>query len=333
MHVLALERDQVQAESIRRVVCGIVGAKLTLVESMDRILRLIQAELPDLILLPALVSPVDEQELITALRALPDGLFTQTQITPSFGSKDEEPNGSQGWRRWTSRRVAVPGAASGEMEAFAERVRWSLECARERRPAVEHALTAAAVASMEPPHIDRPTLVMPIDSGEIVAPGTLLSLLQDFDEADIQDVRELRLADATSRLLDKLDKDRRRHKRFSMGELPGLRSARIKFGPYVALVDVSAGGALLQTDAQLQPETEAMLELFSDGRQTLVPFRVLRCQNAELEGTPRYLGACAFKHPLDLDSLVRQSVRRSADAIRSASLHLASRRPAVRNSW
>jgi hypothetical protein len=200
---------------------------------------------------------------------------------------------------------------------------------------VEHALTTTApvLESMERPRVDRPTLVMPADAEEIVAPGTLLTLLQDFDEGDFQDVGDLRLAEATSRLLDKLDKDRRRHRRFSMGELPGLRSARIKFGPYVALVDVSAGGALLQTDSQLQPESEAMLELFSDGRQTLVPFRVLRCQSAELEGTPRYLGACAFKHPLDLDSLVRQSARRSVEAIRSASLHLASRRPAVRNSW
>jgi hypothetical protein len=68
-------------------------------------------------------------------------------------------------------------------------------------------------------------------------------------------------------------------------------------------VDVSPGGALIETDARLTPESEAMLEIFGNGRNAIVPFRVLRSGAAQLDGSPRYLGACAFTQPLRLDDL------------------------------
>ncbi len=98
--------------------------------------------------------------------------------------------------------------------------------------------------------------------------------------------------------------DRRAHQRFPARELIGLRSARIKPGPAVSLVNISAGGALFETEARLRPESEAVLELVGDLRRIIVPFRVVRCQVSALDGSLHYRGACDFTRELDLADLV-----------------------------
>src|SRR5262252_452199 len=57
MNVLALETDAVQADAIRHVVCDLVGARLTVATSVEHVLHLLRTSVPDLVLLPALVSP------------------------------------------------------------------------------------------------------------------------------------------------------------------------------------------------------------------------------------------------------------------------------------
>jgi len=101
--------------------------------------------------------------------------------------------------------------------------------------------------------------------------------------------------------------DRRAYRRFAARELVGLRSARIKLGPPVSLVNLSAGGALFETEARLRPESEAVLELAGVLRRIIVPFRVLRCQVSALNGSLRYRGGCDFARELDLADLVLPS--------------------------
>jgi hypothetical protein len=83
-----------------------------------------------------------------------------------------------------------------------------------------------------------------------------------------------------------------------------VHAARIRFGPNVSLIDVSAGGVLLESETRLHPESEAMLELEGIGRPVIVPFRVLRCDVATGGQSARYRGACVFKIPLDVSGLV-----------------------------
>jgi hypothetical protein len=166
--------------------------------------------------------------------------------------------------------------------------------------------------------------------------NSLLRILENSDTVHVH-AEDLELEDATNRLLKKLNQasasDRRQYRRFAASELPGLRSARIKFGPSVAVVDVSAGGALLETDARLPPDSEALLELLGNAGQAVIPFRVLRCQVAGLNGTPRYLGACAFKQPLDLDELAWAEAGAAALEAKLPALTLVPARIAVRNAW
>jgi hypothetical protein len=90
--------------------------------------------------------------------------------------------------------------------------------------------------------------------------------------------------------------DRRAHARFAAEAL----RARFKYGETLTLVDVSVGGALVETARILRPDTSLALEI-SDTRTRSVAHviaRVLRSQVAGIAGGVRYRGACQFKRPL-----------------------------------
>jgi hypothetical protein len=120
------------------------------------------------------------------------------------------------------------------------------------------------------------------------------------DEADLTAIESV----DTSNPASMRSPDRRRHRRFGASELLRFRSVHIERAREVSLVDVSVGGALLEVDSPLRPDSEAILELVGDIGRTFLPFRVLRCQISGLARMPRYLGGCAFVQPLDPADLV-----------------------------
>ena len=108
-----------------------VGAKLTLVQSINHAVQTLQTDTPDVILLPALVSPAEEAELLTALRSRPNSAHVEILITPVLGAPEESPTVTpRGWRRWGSRHLSTAPPSADERDLFAERLRWSLEGAR-----------------------------------------------------------------------------------------------------------------------------------------------------------------------------------------------------------
>src|SRR5688500_20216819 len=68
--VLAIEPDIRQGTILKRIVRELVGADLVLVESRDAAIAAIDRQIPDVILVTALLSPRDEDELVSHLRAL-----------------------------------------------------------------------------------------------------------------------------------------------------------------------------------------------------------------------------------------------------------------------
>ena len=103
MIVLAVEPDPGLAARVRQVVCDQVHADLKIVGSVELAIETLQTDPPDLILLPALVSPVDEARLVDVLRNLPGCSHIEMLITPAF---EEEPETvtPRGWRHWGTRR-------------------------------------------------------------------------------------------------------------------------------------------------------------------------------------------------------------------------------------
>lgn len=93
--------------------------------------------------------------------------------------------------------------------------------------------------------------------------------------------------------------DRRRAARRQTLEEHGIARALVRPGREVALVDVSAGGALVESTHRLLPGTLIDLHLASPGRAVSIRGRVLRCVVARLRPAGvRYHGAIKFDRDL-----------------------------------
>ena len=104
------------------------------------------------------------------------------------------------------------------------------------------------------------------------------------------------------------DSERRGHMRLGVDDIRWLRSARLKYGPDVRVLDISAGGILIETDSQLRPDANIVIELSGSTSSILVPSKVLRCRVASFADVMRYRGACSFKRPLEIPELLKQAM-------------------------
>jgi hypothetical protein len=112
-------------------------------------------------------------------------------------------------------------------------------------------------------------------------------------------------AGATARLLHQSAfADRRAHARVRPLDLRRPLLARLKHGPLLTLVDVSAGGALIETPTRLNPGARLVLEFLAPGapRPVVITSCVTRSQVASLDGHLHYRGACAFNGLLQLEA-------------------------------
>jgi hypothetical protein len=101
--------------------------------------------------------------------------------------------------------------------------------------------------------------------------------------------------------------ERRAHPRFTASELHGLRTARVKYGQDVSVIDISSGGVLFETTGELKPDSTIVLEFAGAHRTILVPSRVVRCYDlGTFDNHRRLEGACAFRRPVEIDDLVGQ---------------------------
>ena len=92
--------------------------------------------------------------------------------------------------------------------------------------------------------------------------------------------------------------DRRRTRRFGHDD-HSILSARVRPGLDVSVVDVSAGGALVESDCRLMPGAIVELQLETPGGRAAIRGRVLRCSVARLRSTSVcYRGAIGFDRHL-----------------------------------
>jgi hypothetical protein len=306
--VLAVEPDPRLAARVRQVVCDMVRAELKIVQSIELAIEALHTAAPDLILLPALVSPTDEARLVDLLRTLPGCSHIEMLITPAF---EEEPETvtPRGWRRWGARRAVNSSRGVDERRLFAERLGWSLVRARQQKELVQNAVASAAA---EPSQAQSESFEAQTETTALVrvSPATVAGPPETPIGSD--------LCVPSPSIIRALDKNRRANPRFLASELRGLREARIKFGPQVSLLDVSSGGALIETDTRLQPDSEDVLELVGNLHRA-VPFRVVRSQATIVGGSLRYRGACAFAQSIDLADLLET---RSAESNPTAAIPL-----------
>src|SRR5436190_18126662 len=84
--ILAIEPDRRQAAHLSAIVRHRVGAELILADTTEGALDAIGSRVPDLVLVPALLSPQDDAALNAALRVIAAAAHVRTLTIPVFAS-------------------------------------------------------------------------------------------------------------------------------------------------------------------------------------------------------------------------------------------------------
>jgi len=91
-----------------------------------------------------------------------------------------------------------------------------------------------------------------------------------------------------------ISQERRKTKRRDASE-HGVATARIRPGHHVQLIDLSAGGALVEADRRMLPGSPVELQLQAQDRQATMRGCVLRCCVVRVRpASMSYRGAIAF---------------------------------------
>jgi hypothetical protein len=144
-YILAIESDPRQAAALSHVVKDRVsGAQLTVVDSKDGAIASIKKKAPDLILVTALFSPREEEELIAHLRTLEGAEHLQTLTIPLLAASDatdgKSKRGLFGFRKKKTEDVPTQGC---DPVVFAEQIAGYLKTAADLKANAEAAKIAA----------------------------------------------------------------------------------------------------------------------------------------------------------------------------------------------
>jgi hypothetical protein len=109
--------------------------------------------------------------------------------------------------------------------------------------------------------------------------------------------------------------DRRSSIRRTLSELSWLNQVRLKYGPTVSLLDLSTGGAQIETTSyRLHPGSTIVVEVAAGSETFAVPSRVLRAYVSRILPTATtYRAALAFKRHLDLPQLTEAAKQSDRD--------------------
>ena len=130
-------------------------------------------------------------------------------------------------------------------------------------------------------------------------PATALRL-PSVPDVDEQESGSVQLASEWELEVETCRRERRVHSRHRAQELEWLLSARLA-GQAVSIVDLSVGGALLDSPVALRPDALLALDITGRGFNKSIPFRVVRCQiGALLPERTVYRGACKFTQRIEL---------------------------------
>src|SRR5215208_2866478 len=157
--ILAIEPDRRQRHVLGSLVRHRVGAELILADTTEHALEAIGNRVPDLVLVPALLSPQDDAALAAALRVIAAAAHVRTLTIPVLATETQTEQESGGllsrWRRGRNSSQTPDGC---DPAVFAEQVTAYLaEAAAARAMAhdddlsADHPLAAASHAGEQAP--------------------------------------------------------------------------------------------------------------------------------------------------------------------------------------
>ena len=93
--------------------------------------------------------------------------------------------------------------------------------------------------------------------------------------------------------------ERRLHPRLTLSDLEWLNTVRLKYGPVVSLLDLSSGGAQIETASRLHPGSVVVVQISGTGGEVAMPSTVLRSQVCRVTPYAIYRSALSFKREFE----------------------------------
>ena len=149
--VLAIEPDRHQAAHLTAIVRQQVGAELVLADTTEGALDAIGNRVPDLVLVPALLSPQDDAALAAALRVIAAAAHVRTLTIPVLANGTKRAPAGGMLAKWRRSRAATPEPDGCDPAVFGEQISTYLHEA-----AAERAELAGDPLEDEPIEVARP---------------------------------------------------------------------------------------------------------------------------------------------------------------------------------
>jgi hypothetical protein len=125
--------------------------------------------------------------------------------------------------------------------------------------------------------------------------------------------------------------DRRAYERIAVTDLPWVKGARLKYGAPLSLIDLSIGGAQVESAVTLRPGSTIVVQIHGEDKDIALASQVLRCHIAAIAPVATYRGALAFKRAVQLPGLADYKANAALDAAHEfARLTLAIKRRTAR---
>ena len=140
--VLAIEPDLRQAAIVKRIVRDRALAEIAVVDSRDAAIAAMRTTMPDVLLLSALLSPRDEDELIAHLKTLENAGHLQTHTIPQLASALDpaEERASRGlFSAFRRKKDPAPLAGGCDPDLFADEIRVFLQRAADKKSQLQNA--------------------------------------------------------------------------------------------------------------------------------------------------------------------------------------------------
>jgi hypothetical protein len=108
--------------------------------------------------------------------------------------------------------------------------------------------------------------------------------------------------------------DRRVYERIAVTDLPWVKGARLKYGAPLSLIDLSIGGAQVESAVTLRPGSTIVVQIQGEDRDIALASQVLRCHIAAISPVATYRGALAFKRSVQMPGLGAYKTNVALDA-------------------
>jgi len=288
--ILAVEPDAACGEILRQLIEGRANADVVIVTSPEAAIGALSSQLPDVVLLSALLPPIGEGQVMWQLRRTdPEHKIPVLMIPPAVDLV--EPKATE--RRFgLFNRRSSPGrlgtydpAALGTriVEALQQsRVAWTTSTTRDHDLAAEGGSTAGVEAEPGAEVIVRPrTFARAAPVVQLVSPRPRT-------------------------------RGRRAH-RLAAAELPWPCSLKTRDGTDVDLLNISKSGILIETSLKFAPESTTEFHLLGPDTTLTLPARFVRSRVSAVDTLGvHYQAAAVFSRKVELFSILRGATPTSA---------------------